>query len=147
MKTPTFQEQYNKIVNAYYKNTLQPHNSCACFIGNLLNNNDTWHKGRTLLDNTSFLSPYVKIGEWSGEGYDNYVQEAKECLMLECNNLYSMKDIMKMEQHFLRIVNSRQGCEETLFRAMESTLLILRELHESKAEVIQDYNFTKRELV
>lgn len=39
METPTFKEQYNKIVNAYLKGELNPWDGCACFVGNLLNNN------------------------------------------------------------------------------------------------------------
>jgi len=42
MKTPTFREQYNKIVGAYLRDELKPLNSCACFVGNLLNNTAGW---------------------------------------------------------------------------------------------------------
>jgi len=35
--------------------------------------------------------------------------------------------------------------ENDLYEAMERTLLLLKEIHESKGEIVEDYNFQKRE--
>lgn len=84
--------------------------------------------------------------------------------------MYSLEEVTALESNFLSIIsggNSRTKklsaslsgiCnnknhkltseeEELLFKAMESTLLMLKEIHESKGEIIEDYTFTKREPV
>jgi len=149
MKTPTFEEQYQKIVSAYYKNELNPLQSCACFIGNMLNNNETWSRGRDF---------YNRSHGWNimEECDKSQVESALECLKQESNSFYTIADIIKLEQNFLRIsipinciinAHGHKIREDNLFKAMESTLEMLREIHESKGEIVKDYNFVKREVV
>lgn len=163
--TPTFNEQYQKIVSAYYKNKLQPYRGCACFVGNLLNNNKDWENIRDF-NNGVLISLY--IGELTDIKGDRYITttgyNAIKTIKNESNNLYNPEDILKLENNFIDIItksneknryNKRTELginedynytEESLYKAMESTLLLLRQIHESKGEVIQDYNFTKRKL-
>lgn len=44
---PSFLEQYDKVTRAYFDGTLNPFNSCACFIGNILNDKGEWAWART----------------------------------------------------------------------------------------------------
>jgi hypothetical protein len=67
---------------------------------------------------------------------------------------YSSKDIIELEATFMNELGfkSQRGYpsipnEETLFNAFEKTLIHLRQIHESKGEVIENYSFKKRELV
>lgn len=142
MKKPTFQEQYQKIVDAYYKEELEPWNGCACFVGNLLNKKDTWCNAR-----------YVEIGEMQTNS--PILEEVLTFVNKESNGLYSYQEVINLEQNFLNIAYNRKNSlwfvkgnqtEDSLFAAMESTLQMLRKIHESKGEVVKDYNFTKREL-
>jgi hypothetical protein len=145
---PTFQQQFDKITKAYFKNELQPFKACACFIGNMLNGNQDWRHGRIFFDNGKSLPYNVII--------------VADTLEKESNLLYSMVDIVKLENNFLKKLkysaNEHQildngnviapsYTEENLYKAMESTLVMLREMHEQKGEIVQDYSFVKRELV
>lgn len=143
-KTPTFQEQYNKITSAYYKDELKPMNGCACFVGNLLNNNGAWEGTRCYLENrlNDMELPRAKHGRYQ--------------ISIESGGLYTPEDILLMEHNFLRkcfdtnlnmFRQSGIATEERLFEAMVSTLELLRKLHESKGEVVKDYHFTKREII
>ncbi len=146
----TFEEQYNKIVNAYIKDELNPMDGCACFIGNLLEAKEkTWEYGRRF--EKKFLSNEIK---WVNSGYGEatamrYISEISK-------GEYSQEEIYNMEINFLnkcyenpkrRIVLKifeEEPTEESLFKAMESTLLMLKKIHEKKGEVIKPYNFEKR---
>jgi len=126
MKNPTFKEQYDKIVTAYLKNELNPMSCRACFVGNLLNNNNAW----------------------AGYGLN-----AEECIQKEVNGFYSVVDIRRLESEFMltnkHVWYSPNGNildENYLYDAMERTLLVLKQIHESKGEIVEDYQFTKREL-
>lgn len=140
MKTPKFINQYNKIVRAYFKNELKPLASRCCFVGNLLNNNDKWGVGRTF-DYTLEFVPSVPV--------KNIPPQALTCLEQESNGFYSMEDICKLETIFLNTLDDRTRgkYENRLFEAMEAALSTLKELHEAKGEIVEEYNFTKRELV
>lgn len=151
MKTPTYREQYDKIVGAYLRNELDPSDCWACFVGNLLNNTGNWARGRDV---------YSGI---AGVGIFNGFEEAVECVLTNSNGLYTLQEVATLERKFLDIlmigrlggynsayvsgVDGADTYEDRLFNAMETTLVSLRELHESKGEVIEDYVFQKRELV
>jgi len=148
----SFLTQYNKIVNAYMQNKLNPLNCTACFVGNLLNNNMEWMFSRAL-----------KFGNGQEEGpwKEEQKQRAVACIMQEGGGMYTMSEIVKIENLFLRTMDEgtgdvaskkfwkdSKGYEERLFKAMEVTLEHLKKLHESKGEVIEDNPiFSKRELV
>ena len=140
MKNPTFEQQFTKIVNAYLKNSLSAYKSCACFVGNLLNNKDEWGAGRYFSFDLDGCPSIESI---------NIPEKALKCLKDESNGFYSMKDVCKLETSFLNTLNLEEiitSYEERLFKAMEITLQLLREIHESKGEIVKDYNFAKREL-
>lgn len=129
-----YRTAFDRITKAYYKGELNPYITCGCFCGNLLQGN----------------------GNWS-------------CNLDKANNFYTYEELKDLEKHFLsdiKINNNKEGLvkyvdwsyysvedpkylgsEEALFKAMESTLEMLRTIHEDKGEVIEDYNFVKRELV
>ncbi len=126
MKNPTFLEQYNKIVNAYLKNELNPMKPCGCFVGNLLNNSR----------------------EWS-------LSSIEECVKKEANGFYTVEEIEKLEREFMFgdmndgrwfSIQGKILDEEALYKSMERTLLMLKEIHESKGEIVESYTFSKRQL-
>lgn len=145
-----FRTQYDKIVSAYIKNELNPTKCNACFVGNLLNNKTDWAIGRTV-DNGII------------DEYNEYAGLAIECVFDESKGSYTREEVVALERIFLSEImgpeykgysnvrcNGRHDpnndFEERLFRAMEITLLALKELHESKGDVVEPYNFTKRQL-
>lgn len=154
MKNPTFKEQYDKIVKAYLNNSLAPFYNCSCFIGNLLNNNPDWAQGRDIVNFGNSFRLRMRT-------LPTTLFISARVLEETANGFYSLKEIVVLENHFLNTLGidpnlyySRHRSPELLaytearlFKAMESTLIKLRELHEAKGEVIEDYSFTKRELV
>lgn len=125
MNTPTYKEQFDKITRAYIRDEIRPWENCACFIGNMLNNTSAWAFYRTC--NGSTLVP---------------------CRATDFDPLYyfyTMQEICDLENNFLNALNLR-GDEESLFAAMDSTLDMLRKIHESKGEIIETFEFKKREL-
>lgn len=145
-----FIDQYNKIVNAYMQNKLNPSICEACFVGNLLNNNGKWGFGR-LVTNGSTTDPLIT-------NIDKTI--ALACLMQEASGFYTMAEIAKIEQVFLGTLSETgkynidlsdhksPRYEERLFKAMEVTLEHLKALHIAKGEIIEDNPiFSKRELV
>lgn len=128
---PSSQSQYNKIVNAYMKDELDPMISCACFIGNLLNGSS----------------------EWNAPGKCKSLKSTLD----EVYGFYKGKEIYEMESNFLSICSEHlkpnevipykdNVTEEGLYKAMESTLLMLKAIHEAKGEIVENYSFKKREL-
>lgn len=141
MNKPTFRQSYDKIVSAYMSCTLEPYNSCACFIGNMLNNNPDWEecrvlKGAVLGNGVVKPSYYFSMSDLMG-----YTPE--EIVRLENNFLNTLQGNVR-RTIFSRINNIS---EQALFEAMQSTLLLLKEIHEAAGEVITDdpsEEFTKR---
>lgn len=145
MKTPTFREQYDKIVGAYLRNELKPWDNCACFIGNMLNGKDVWANGRDVEAGLYPLRYRVTGNKWC-------LDVAENCLLIEAGGFYSINEIVMLENNFLfggkTLHTFRTGDqEENLYAAMESTLLMLKKIHESKGEIVDDYVFEKRALL
>jgi hypothetical protein len=136
MKNPTYEQQFDKITRAYIANELNPYEVCGCFVGILLNGNDDWICGRD-------LSHGVITCNRSG------VEYATMCIQDEANGFYTLQEVLDLEKNFMALltnVHSRHY-EDCLFIAMESTLEMLKQIHISKGEVIDEVPvFEKRKL-
>lgn len=147
MEKITFQIQYDKIVNAYYQDKLNPYQCCGCFVGNLLDNEDMWRRCKPGL----FLKEGSNIRKPTQTEIDNAIKIIRE----KSGGLYTPEEIFKIEAKFMSYFrgtseNWKQitpDFENTLFKAMESTLIMLKEIHESKGEIVPSYDFKKRELI
>ena len=149
MNTPTYKEQFDKLTRAYIENRVDPFNDCACFVGNLLNGNEYWGCERTwkisgdILD--SLDSTYM-----SGTEVINKVLEK------ESNSYYLPDEIIILERTFLKAFSRHGGKrkgkdgwkgEDALFAAFEITLDLLKQIHQSKGEIIDETPvFQKRQL-
>jgi len=137
MNTPTYKEQFDKITRAYINGEIEPLDNCACFIGNLLNGNGTWSCAR--YHHSAFTWRYSILPESR-----NYSQQSID---MESNGFYSIEEICNMEENFLKIYDEGFSRTETsLFYAMESTLEMLKAIHESKGEIVDPIPFAKRQL-
>jgi len=135
-----FRTQYEKLVKAYINNEVQPWEECACFVGNLLNKNETWGHARLNCQEWGILS-----------NIQSQVDIASMHIFKESDGTYTVQEILDLEKTFMKAIGNWFSWdatdEETLFNAFEKTLLHLRQIHESKGEVIEDYTFKKRKLV
>lgn len=140
MKTPTFKEQLDKIEYAYNHDLINPLADCGCFIGTLLNRNSGW----------SHTRDFVKL-EKIDPNHSSY-EYGEECIIRESQGLYSVDEIISMERNFIlecykgkHVFACADLDENDLFLAIDSTLKMLRTIHESKGETVEDYTFTKRQ--
>lgn len=128
MEKLTYRQAYDKIIEAYFKDQIQPYNACFCFCGTLCDNSDEWR-------NPEFEGIFKKV-----EHIDFMY--------------YSGKDYYRMEKALLLPlyhVNPGMGkeYEEALFAGMCAALDVLKEIHRSRGENVDEDipAFTKRELV
>lgn len=140
MENPRFIDQYNKIVKAYLRCELSSTKAGACFVGTLMNNCSEWRFFRYGL-----INPH------------NH-EQAVECLTYQANGFYSPEELMGLEDTFMGWKSplnesdpplsdmQAPNYEDRLFRAMERALLHLRQIHESKGEIIEDYGVKRRDL-
>jgi hypothetical protein len=151
----SFKTQYDKLSEAYIHNKVEPYYDCACFIGNLLGGRGSWsiirrfnHRGKSELVCPS-SSSYIYGEQFIIEGSDN---------------TYTCEEILQMENLFLEtletstvgniqvtcyntdLVKEHPNYEDALFKAFCVTLDLLKQIHESKGEVVDEFTFTKREL-
>lgn len=154
---PTYQQQYNKLTEAYIRNEVNPFANCKCFVGNLLNNNSQWHSCRVFEKTDDRGYPDLSRGE---ENVDCiYYSVGKRIIIAESDNLYTVKEIIAIENRFLTVFTQnsslnvwhpcaiKEADEEALFKAFETTLDLLKEIHINKGEIIDDVPiFSKRKL-
>lgn len=135
----TFEKQFNKLTEAYIKNEIKPWDACACFVGNILNNTNTWSFGRVCTYPAN-NKPYELVD--NGVIYNE--------ILLYAEGFYTPEEIVDLENCFLgNITYTKEGTEmyeESLFKAFEKTLDLLKEIHISKGEKIEPFEFKKREL-
>lgn len=157
----TYKTQFDKLTRAYIENRVRPMSSCACFIGNLLNGDKNWIYGRRRLYGLSSHSATECINK-------NGVEQMIEVIQREAEGMYTPEEIIMLEGTFLSTINEVGGTlnglgtiddriregrqlsetqEDVLFKGFEAALDLLKEIHLSKGEVIEDeLVFTKRTL-
>ena len=140
IKTPTYKEQFDKLTRAYIEDRVNPMKGCACFIGNLLNERGDWEGGRSASMLLSGEQDAVKLLNTNSSLIVKVVME-------EANGLYTPLEIVQMEILFVRTFKKGKETEVALFMAFKKTLDLLKQIHQSKGEVIDETpKFTKREL-
>ncbi len=124
---------------------MNPYNECACFVGNLLDGDDSWG-----------LCRIGKVFRGEGKVSKNvifkYGYTTKEIVALE--NCF-MENIWKgIYQHYTPkqdltpVFENLPNKEDILFEAFEKTLELLKSIHIEKGEIIEECpTFIKRELV
>lgn len=137
----TFQEQYDKMLKAYINDEIHGGSCEKCFVGNLLNKNEDWAYVRKII----ICNPFKSVLAPSS----TFFHIGKKLIEIESDNTYTPEEIVALENCFMNKHIHQRGDDDyeyLIFKAFEATLLLLRQIHESKGEVIKDYTFTKREL-
>lgn len=125
----TFKQQFDKLTEAYIRGEVDAFDCKKCFVGNLLNGNGDWMDCRG------------DIGELTDE------KGLKTIISIEANGFYTPLEIIQLEERFMDLapLPSRQH-EDLLFEAFSKTLDLLKQIHESKGEIVEPFEFVKREL-
>jgi hypothetical protein len=164
---PTYKEQFDKLTEAYINLKVNPFYACNCFVGNLLNGSNEWSSyriyerviGKYKVTNCfkrdysitfdgynmeeivtlerKFLKTYIK----ENNGVDNFLKEIREFDNYQkfCSSPYegkSYEEAMTIQ-------------ENALYKAFESTLDLLRDIHKQHGENLDQEEiptFTKRQL-
>ena len=160
MNTPTYQQQFDKLTEAYIAHKVDPHQNCACFVGNLLGGFSSWASWRDTDFSEDGKSVKIKLC--------NY-EAMKQVLAEKIKTFYEPCDIIELEGVFLNTYYSEGGGiydmvdyeqlndeisssytpinEDALFIAFAKTLDLLKSIHISKGEVIDSLpKFQKRQL-
>lgn len=157
MKKPTYKEQFDKLTEAYIAGEVNPLDSCACFIGNLLNGKNEWGAGRAFTDEYECVIKQPQL--------------IADCVAKEAGGLYTPYEIIDMEMLFLQTISDwspgaarrmfysarkivvddeslvTEEDESALFHAFCVTLDRLKEIHISKGEVIDETPVFKKRVL
>lgn len=144
----TFKKAFDRLTEAYIKDQVNPFDQCACFVGNLLNGKD-W-TNINLLNSTreyeNFYGFCIPIGFRT-------LDHIKRVLERECDSFYTPDNVDVLEKLFLKVYHQHGGRrhqdidEDALFKAFEVTLDLLKKIHESHGEVVDQYEFKQRQLI
>lgn len=132
MKKLTYKEAYDKIIEAYFKDEIKPMDNRFCFCGTLNDNISGWRYN-------------------GGSGYLN-----SDFLKME-NALFSVfepdtthtpsEDDYQFPSMCKVLPRKGKKYEEKLFEGMCAALEVLKQIHKDRGENVEDFQFTKRELV
>lgn len=137
MNTPTYKEQFDKITEAYIKGNIEPYKSNFCFCGT------------------------IAPEEYSSEGFKNW--NNYDGKFVQSKHFYSLIEYGQMEEALfiplnayngrtsslsgLRLTEEDEGYEDALFTGMCDALDVLKQIHISKGEIIDDVPvFKKRKI-
>lgn len=126
MNTLTYPEAYNKIIEAYFKDEIQPLDAHFCFCGTLCNNSSGW-----------FGLPRALHYPLAGYSGDDFVKMERALLDTMSDN---------PDERFP--YTYEKNYEELLFKGMSAALDVLKEIHRSRGENVDEGipAFTKRKL-
>lgn len=134
----TFKQQFDKLTEAYIRGEVYPYEPCACFVGNLLNRTSDW------CTRGGIIWKELYFHDESSE------EQMKRAVLRESGGFYTIHEIHLLEQTFLMNIRTNREWneplyEEQLFKAFEKTLDLLKQIHESKGEIVEPFQFTKRQ--
>ena len=144
MNTPTYKQQFDKLTEAYIMGNVDPWECKACFVGNLLGG-DQWEDIRS-----GAMAKTVQTGTPNKVSSNYKAHLAIDFIKERSNGLYTPEEIISLEATFLHSYGFDRGGsvdENALFISFEKTLNLLKQIHISKGEIIDDAPvFQKRTL-
>lgn len=124
----TYQEAYNKIIEAYFKDEIIPQNAEFCFCGTLNDHDDDY-----------WVSHYFKKGGIHYTGQEFQLME--EALFSGLQKYGFSLDMAHVE------MVAFSNYEDALFNGMCAALEVLKQIHKERGENVDDVPvFTKRTL-
>lgn len=124
----TFEEAYKRLSTAYLQDEVIPTNSCACFVGNLLNGKSEWCHNR-IFDFKTGVSLPRNIEQ-------REIEEALNCIIKESDNTYTYEEILHLETVFMAKLPTVMYTEEELWDAFNTALDVLADIHRFKGQEV-----------
>ncbi len=123
-KPMTYQQAYNKIIDAYFKDEILPLDPRFCFCGTLCDNTDKWFG-------------FTRRNHRNSHGYRGSDFVRMETVLLDT-----------LDEEIGAVNTGHPLYEVTLFEAMCNTLIELKQIHIERGEVIDEVpEFIRRVLV
>lgn len=133
---PSYKEQYDKIIDAYFKGEIKPMDSKFCICGTLDNNDSSW----------------CDYGIKNGKHYTQKEYGRIEYALLNQMRRFGVEYEFAENNHTggwcgpLR--TDKSGYEDALFSGMCAALEVLKQIHIEHGETIEDTPvFTKRNML
>ncbi len=136
---PTYREQYDKIIQAYFRDEIQPYNRQFCFCGTL-----------------GYMKGDIFSSRWDYQLYHQleYANMERALLTIIRNETIGANGSQSIfidgeECSILRtVIANHKNYETALFNGMCAALEVLKEIHISRGEKIDEDipQFTKRNL-
>ena len=157
----TFKQQFDKLTEAYIKGEVEPYDSCGCFVGNLLNKTNDWigclagergqGKGEIIMQNHwgfnreefDLALEVIKINGYT----PRQISMLENCFMHNITKHINTQSAFRFNTSYVDMLDAHPDKEDIIFNAFSKTLDLLKEIHESKGEVVDKIEFKKRELV
>lgn len=131
MEKLTYQQAYNKIIDAYYKDEINPFNEEFCFCGTL-SPNSNWSRS------PYFKTPILEYYPYSKEEYGR----------MEKALFSKLKKCRWQKIGLVDYPSENPFTEDELFAGMSAALDVLKQIHIERGEVIDEEPvFIKRQLV
>ena len=123
-----YQQAYDKIIQAYFKDEILPLDAQFCFCGTLCDNSNRWNKD-------SFGKRHNDFGNYKGP---EYVKMERALL----------DPIKETSFGYRSFEHSPEEYEAALFAGMSAALDVLKEIHRSRGEDVDNIQtpFVKRQL-
>lgn len=123
----TYSEAYDKIIDAYFRDEIQPNDAEFCLCGTICGS-DKWHVSTMRAHNPCL-----------GYRGDDFIKM----------EIAFFEPILKINPLFLKDGRKPAGFENALFLGMSAALDVLKEIHKSRGEDVDQISkpFTKRQLV
>lgn len=126
VSTMTYQQAYDKIIQAYFNDEIKPYECRFCFCGNLCDKSYAW---------AEMNPPYYSTREY---------REMESALLDTINDYYQNISIPLEDSD----PNTWPNYEEVLFSGMSKALDVLKNIHRERGEDVDQATtpFTKRQL-
>jgi hypothetical protein len=125
----TYNEAYNKIIDAYFKDEIKPFHPAFCFCGTLCENKAEWY-GISLFEST--MGGVFSSSHHASHGYTGQHFERMESALLNRLCFVDQKS---------------DNWEDALFKGMCAALEVLKQIHLSKGEIIDEVPEFKRRVM
>ena len=132
MNTPTYKESYDKIIEAYFKDEIEPYDSNFCFCGTLSPDRE-WRS------------------QWDIE--KRYPYSTKQYSEMEWALLWTINEEMQpispaFSYTDIEAKKANPKYEDALFKGMCASLEVLKQIHIERGENVEgEFEFKKRQLV
>jgi len=133
---PTYKEQRDKIIEAYFKDEIKPFDAKFCFCGTLNNNNSAWVRRRFHYSLDEFYE--MEKALYSG------LKSVGLKIIGRLSNRESINDIQNWQN-----CDIHPNYENALFGGMSAALDVLKEIHRNRGENVDEETtpFIKRNKV